>query len=228
MTIPVIMPDPLSFLPPFSFDICASETHETVSKPTEFPVELGANIADHIQIKPNKYTIIGVVTETPFGVPVPQVLDVPIFVPNPLSSEAAAIGAIGAGIGNLLNGPPGPTVVAVEIQPVPSDPVTAMHDVLLAIQNGKFLCSLTTTTQSYSDMCLTSVSMTRKDDEGKAEFTCVFEHILTVSSETVAAPAPLIPAGLPKVSAGAQTPTETTPAQKTTLLQKLAAPILGP
>jgi len=222
MTIPVIMPDPLSFIPPFSFDLCASETHETITKPTEFPVELGANVSDHIQIKPNKYTIVGVITETPFGVPIPTLLDVPIFIPNPLSSEAAAIGAIGAGIGNLLNGPPGPTVVPVEMQPVPTDPVTNMHTALLAIQNGKFLCSLTTTTQDYTDMCLTSVSMARKDDEGKAEFTCLFEHILTVASETVAAPKPLIPAGLPKASAGAQTPTPVTQAQKDTALLSLA------
>lgn len=203
MTIPVIMPDPLSFIAPFSFDLVSNETHETIAKPTKFPVELGAAVSDHIQIEPNKYTITGVISDSTLnGVSAPQVLAVP-SPPVQLIGEFNLIQAARAALSGLSP----PIVVNVITAPFPNDPVTDMHSQLLAIQVSKFLCSLTTTTQSYSDMCLSTVTMVRKDDEGKAEFTCIFEHIETVSSVTVAAPLPTIKTGAPKVSQGAQTPT---------------------
>lgn len=216
MTVPVIMPDPLSFVLPFTFDIVTSETHESTAEPTEFPVELGANITDHIKINPDQYTIIGVVSDTPNGgTPIPAVLDIPVYIPFP------SIGAAVSAIGESIFGPPPPIVVSPEQFPIPVSPIKDMHEKLVFLRDAKVLCSLTTTTIDYSDMAITSVNMTRKDDEGKAEFTVIFKHIVTVSSETVAAPKPLIPAGANKASGGAQTPTPATEADKASFLKTI-------
>lgn len=46
-------------------DVSVQETHETDCDITENPVESGANITDHIQVKPAKLTIEGLVSDTP-------------------------------------------------------------------------------------------------------------------------------------------------------------------
>jgi hypothetical protein len=216
MTVPVIMPDPLSFVLPFTFDIVTNESHEATAEPTEFPVELGANITDHIKINPEKYTVTGIVSEIPNnGTPIPVVLDIPIYTPFP------SIGAGLAAAAQAIFGPPPPIVVIPEQFPIPVDPIKDMHDILLFLKDSKTLCSVTTTTVDYTDMAITSVAMSKKDDEGKAEFTVIFEHIVTVSSETVAAPKPTIPAGAPKASGGAQTPPAATDADKASFLKTI-------
>jgi hypothetical protein len=209
-----ILPDPTSFQPVFVFDVTTSEVHEGVNEPTKFPVELGANISDHIKVNPVKYTVSGVITMTPnTGQAIPTVLAIPPLPPPPpfVFLEQVAINAItGAAVS--------PVVVSPQSFPIPFDPITDAHTALESIRTDKVLCTVTSTTAQYTDMALTSVTLNRKDDEGKGEFTLVFEHITTVSSATVAAPKPLITAGAPKVSAGAQTPTASTPEQKATVL----------
>jgi len=46
-------------------DVAITESHETDCDVTENPVEDGANITDHVQVKPAKLTIEGLVSDTP-------------------------------------------------------------------------------------------------------------------------------------------------------------------
>jgi hypothetical protein len=46
-------------------DVSVSETHETDCDVTENPVESGANITDHVQVKPARLTVEGLVSDTP-------------------------------------------------------------------------------------------------------------------------------------------------------------------
>lgn len=46
-------------------DVSVSETHETDCDVTENPVESGANVTDHVQVKPARLTIEGLVSDTP-------------------------------------------------------------------------------------------------------------------------------------------------------------------
>jgi hypothetical protein len=210
-----ILPDPTSFLSVFVFDVVTSEIHEGTNEATKFPVELGANISDHIKVNPVKYTVTGIITMTPNGgEAIPTVLVIPPLPPPPpfVFLEQVAINAI-TGLGAA-----GPTVVSPQSFPIPFDPITDAHTALETIRNAKILSTVSSTTQDYTDMALTSVTLNRKDDEGKGEFTLIFGKIITVSSATVAAPKPLIPAGVPKTSGGAQTPTASTSQQKATVL----------
>lgn len=46
-------------------DVSIAESHETDCDITENPVESGANITDHVQVKPAKLTIEGLISDTP-------------------------------------------------------------------------------------------------------------------------------------------------------------------
>lgn len=215
-----ILPDPTSFLPVFTFDIVTAETHEGVNEPTKFPVELGADISDHINVNPVKYSVTGVISMTPNGgTAIPTILLIP-SIPAPglfVAAEETIAGLLSGG--GPPFGPQAPLIVSPLSFPIPFDPVTDAHTALETIRSAAILCQVTSTTQTYTDMAVTSVKLTRKTDEGKGEFELIFEHIITVSSATVAAPKPLITAGAPKTSGGAQTPTPTDPASKATALK---------
>jgi len=46
-------------------DVAISESHETECDVTENPVEAGANITDHVQVKPARLVVEGLVSDTP-------------------------------------------------------------------------------------------------------------------------------------------------------------------
>ncbi len=48
-------------------DVCVSESHETDCDITENPVESGSYITDHVQVKPARLTIEGLVSDTPIS-----------------------------------------------------------------------------------------------------------------------------------------------------------------
>jgi hypothetical protein len=204
MTIPAVIPDAASGLSAFIADCWTAETHEGNAEATKFPVEFGADITDHVRAQPDKVTLVGTVTKTPIGggLVASNPVDVPYFVP-PL---APTITSLAANISDALFSPP-PVFAVYETFLAPLDPVKDAHTLLLAIKNARSLCTVVTSTQEYTDMVLTGVSMSRQEDEQAAEFTLTFEHIITVETATVAAPKPIIPAGKPPVSAGAQGPT---------------------
>lgn len=49
------------------FDACVSETHTSETNPTEFEVETGETISDHIIVKPRNLRIQAIITDTPFS-----------------------------------------------------------------------------------------------------------------------------------------------------------------
>lgn len=51
----------------YAIDAALSEEHELEAEVTEFPVEEGANVTDHVRIKPRVVTIKGCVSDTPIG-----------------------------------------------------------------------------------------------------------------------------------------------------------------
>lgn len=53
------------FLPIWNFDATTSESHQHSAEVTNHPVERGVDITDHIQLKPFRLTLQGIVTNTP-------------------------------------------------------------------------------------------------------------------------------------------------------------------
>lgn len=55
------------FIDGFEIDAAAQEEHSFDSEVTEYPVEKGADIADHVRSRPIVVTIEGIVSDTPLG-----------------------------------------------------------------------------------------------------------------------------------------------------------------
>ena len=53
-------------------DATVQETHVTTAEVTENPVEDGASVVDHVQLRPVEITIEGVISDTPLGLPILQ------------------------------------------------------------------------------------------------------------------------------------------------------------
>lgn len=51
----------------YAIDAALSEEHSYEADVTEFPVEKGANITDHVRIKPRMYRLEGIVSDTPLA-----------------------------------------------------------------------------------------------------------------------------------------------------------------
>lgn len=189
----------------FVFDAVLSEVHEHTNEPTEFPVELGVDITDHIRVKPDVFTVTGLVSQTPAfaavgSIEAPLELDAEIYVP-PFYQQLSAVATA------LLGGPPNPVVTATQF-PAEIDYLSDAHAYFLALKTSRVLSEVTTSTVVYTDMAVTSVAVNKKEP-GSIELTVAFKQITTVTTSTVAAPKPTIPAGSPKVSTGAQGTTET-------------------
>ena len=79
-------------------DASIKEDHSRESPATEFPIESGPNISDHIILKPFKLSLTGVISDSPLN-PVTGILTTGIAkaIPGP-------VGVIAAGVGtNLFN-----------------------------------------------------------------------------------------------------------------------------
>lgn len=51
----------------YELDVAVSEDHSFESEVTEHPVEIGADIADHVRARPISVTLEGIVSDTPIG-----------------------------------------------------------------------------------------------------------------------------------------------------------------
>lgn len=51
----------------FAFDVVLSETTSLPSEVTDHPVEIGAPIVDHVQLRPVSVSVMGTVSNTPIG-----------------------------------------------------------------------------------------------------------------------------------------------------------------
>jgi hypothetical protein len=58
---------PLNLINGFEIDCTVREEHVLDAEVTEYPVEAGAAIADHIRPRPAVVTIEGIISDTPFG-----------------------------------------------------------------------------------------------------------------------------------------------------------------
>ncbi len=60
------------FIDGFEIDVALDEDHAYEAQVTPFPVEEGADVADHIQLFPIQVTMRGLVSDTPVGVERPE------------------------------------------------------------------------------------------------------------------------------------------------------------
>lgn len=182
-------------------DVTISEQHEYENEVSQFPIEQGADISDHIKLKPEAIVLDGFVTNSPITVLFEDVSEV--VERKPGESEVKSTSREG-------------TVNRVELA----------QEVLLRISGRQIqgadlvpqVVDIITGLRVYTGMAMMSLTIPRNARTGQAlNFTARFMKILTVKSETVVIPDPQ-PAfkdkTQSKVDKGKQTPTESDEATK--------------
>lgn len=179
-------------------DATISESHDYTNEVTQFPIEQGADIADHVKIKPEEITIDGFVTNSPLTI---------------LFEDISEIVKVKSGEVEVKSTSREGTVNKVELA----------RDILLKISGRQIqgkdtppqIVDIITGLRVYTGMMLTSLSIPRNAKTGQAMlFTARFMKVITVQSETVTIPNPqplFKDKTQSKVDKGRQTPTDSKP-----------------
>ncbi len=173
-----------------AFDAVTNETHGATSTITDHPVEVGANISDHIRPDADTVNLTGVVSNTPILLPGDHVdgaerVDIKVqgrakTVRVPIPGVGALIGAIEVGQepqGTVLGFSPG------------FDRVAAVYAELLDCRAKGRLFRVITTLRTYENMGMQSLTVTRDANSGNAlNFVIDFKEVFIGSTEDVPVP----------------------------------------
>ena len=221
----------VEFLPfdPNASSVLVSETWTGSSVTTDFPVEEGAAITDHVRptgeivtlevfvtnspTKPDLFRGNGKKTLTPIPTAfslgakaLPNILDVSIKPSSSTRRPGQLLGILGAPKAASLARIPSvpPLVSAWTLTFDKFDPVQDVNTLLKQFRDESALLTIQTSEEEIEDMVIVDLSRFKSQQEGKggARFTISFKKIVKVSAETVSAPTPLEPRALPKVNKG--------------------------
>lgn len=189
------------------FDLVMSEGHEATADVTEHPVETGSNIADHVRPNPEILNLELYVTNTPVteldgrGLVQYQSFDVPVWEP-PLETTPGSVYRKLRGLIPL--GQPRQVTIRALTFPDVFNRILEVHKVLKELwAKGVDVTVLTALGTNVQNMVMTSVSAPRTE-KGGATFNLSLKQVKTVSSATVAAPAPAEKRGAPNKAKGGQ------------------------
>jgi hypothetical protein len=154
-------------------DCSVSETHTRESPPTEFPVENGDTISDHIIIKPFELELQGIISDTPIGgiggllTEAATTLTSALLPPSGLITAAA-----GVAIFSALTGAKSPSVAA--------------FTQLIQLQQLAQPLTVLTSLNRYTNMWIKSISIPRDSNTGKILlFNVHFRQLLIVAPQSV-------------------------------------------
>lgn len=231
-----LLPDDQSSLI-VSFDATLSEAHETTADVTEHPREAGPSVVDNVRPNPGTVSLEVYVSNHPItdlggrGATEKLEIEFPVYEPplepTPGSLFRAAKSAAGALVDAITGGKP-PVKLTVLTFPEVFDRVRETHETLEDLVSRGVTMAVITSTRTYEGMSLSRVSLPR-DEPGGARFQLDFKRILTVTTETVAAPKPAEKRGAPAVAKGSQgnKPVNGKDASKATSLAFKALEALG-
>jgi len=147
------------------FDATIHESHEYTNTVTEFPVEKGFNISDHIIRQPEKLTMEGFITNTP----IPRSSDL-----ETLNGADARQSRVETALEQLL-----------DLAGLPS-PVKNTSDITSDTMFPKVIDIVETGLRQYKNMVITRVNIPRDKDTGETmRFTCEMRHLVTVLTDSV-------------------------------------------
>lgn len=198
-----------------TFDAIEAEQHESVAEITDHPVEVGANITDHIRPTPDRLSITAYTSNQPLVVNpntkrgvfqaikirTPQ-WQVPIFPPTPGAIFRNLIATVD---GSLFGGPE--VVATVLAFDEPFDAIAETYEVLREFQENGVLLQILTTIRDYEEMVIERVSAPRTAGDSGVAFGIDFRRIRVVESGSVKSPpVPIddVPGGKPLENKGAQ------------------------
>lgn len=193
------------------FDADLQETHEGTNLITEHPVEEGADISDHVRPQLKRFTVEGVVSDTPL-LSNPDVVNQTSFtgIELQIPEQPFKFGVsnlVNAGIGALSDAvfpPKPPRVNMLTFDDFKSRKRAAFDLLEDARLNARELRVITSMTE-YDRMVIEQVLVTRTPDSGTgANFMVTVKEIEKVSSDIAVAPEPAELSGAQKKAGGSK------------------------
>lgn len=156
-----------------SFDASIKENHQRDSPATEFPIENGQVVSDHIIIKPFALELTGIITDTPIGGLGGLLKEVGVTAVSHLLPPVGLVAISGAlSLFSALAGSKSPSVAA--------------YGQLIQLQQTAQPFDVITSLYRYPSMWIKSISVPRDADTGKALlFTVQLIQLLLVTPQSV-------------------------------------------
>lgn len=154
-------------------DCSLKETHKRSSPPTEFPIENGDDVSDHIIVKPFNLDITGIISDTPIGGLKGLLTEVATsFAANLLPPVGLVAGAAGVALFNSLTNSKSPSVAA--------------YAQLLQLQQNGTPFDVLTSLYRYPSMWIADLSVPREAESGNMLlFDIKLVQLLLVTPQSV-------------------------------------------
>lgn len=205
-----------------TLDATVKEDYTTTAEPTQHPVEKGSDLTDHIILKPDKLSISGIITATPF----PSALAGLLVggAATVTSSIGKALGPFGGAAGAVVGAAAGASI-AGSIFGSNNRDLGSIATEFKALKNSKQVLQIVTGLKTYTNYVLVSAKVGRTDKTGGSiTVDLEFSEISVVDSQTTTAAIPKKSGGIPGQNKGNQSKaglTDDENSQGSSLLKKL-------
>jgi hypothetical protein len=195
---------------PIILDTLSKENFTGSADPTAHPVEDGADISDHIVIKPKSLSISGIITATPLGDPSAIVRSAG-FAAGTVIGSRHPLGKFGRGAGvagEIAGGFAGKSIAAS----VFGSKDRNLGDIakeLIEMRDARETVTIITGLRKYENYALASFAVSRDDKTGQMiKVDLDFKEIITVSSRTTTIAIPKVVGAIKKKDVGHQSTTD--------------------
>lgn len=185
-----------------ALDATTKESYTTKAEATQHPIEKGADITDHIILKPDKLSISGIVTATPFPSGLAAVLAG--LSTTVVSKVGSALGPFGAAAGAVVGAAAGSSA-ATSIFGSSVRDLGSVANEFKKLKESKQILQIVTGLKTYSGYVLTSAVIGRTDKTGGSiTVDLEFDECQTVDSQTTTAAIPKKSGAIPGQDKGNQ------------------------
>ena len=158
------------------FEASLSETHSRTSTPTEFPIEDGRVINDHIILKPFELNMTLIITDKPISGAAGLLTEAATTLTSKLTPPIGTV-ALGAGLGGL-------SLFNSIVNKSDSPSVAAYHQIQKIQENGNPFTVLTSLSR-YENMVISSMSVPREANNGQCIIVSLNLTQLTIVSSNI-------------------------------------------
>src|SRR4030065_929781 len=184
-------------------DCTISEIHTDEAKITDYPVQTGSVVSDHIRLQPTTIELEVIVTNTPTSYMFGPDVQFNRYAKTPVSVVSSMSPA---------------SPLTSDLNPVEDRVNVAYGELRRILQEGEVV-SVLTTLRDYDDMAITKSIVTRDKEKGNALFVkLTLSEIIMAETQTVAVPVRKSTANNTSTNRGQVTPTESSAAQTESLL----------
>lgn len=186
-------------------DATLKEVFTATAEPTQHPIEKGADITDHVIVKPNGLSISGIISETPLGdFPGSLVRAAGASVGSKIGDSLGRFGNIGGLLGALGGGALGKTIASSLFKSKDRILQAAVEE-FVKIRDARQAVNIQTGLRFYEHYVLTSFTASRDDKTGGSiKVDLEFKEVLVAENRVSIVAIPKVKGALSKTDAGRQ------------------------